>query len=503
LQYLSDEPEENQHTHMATAFRNRLFVGIGLALAVMFTIALLSYRSAVRNASDRQWVVHTYQVLERLDLLVGDLLEAESAQRGFILSHDDSYLKAYDAARAHSVQLVSELRGLTADNPTQQHSLDSLEPLVSRKFAVLEDRIDIRKQSGLEAAADSVRQGYGRELMDQIRALVSTMTDEENRLLVQRSNALDASSQQTGIVILLGNGLAIFFLGSAGWLIRDEFVRRRRAEDEVRLLNINLENKVDQRTAELAERAKDLARSNAELQQFAYVASHDLQEPLRMVASFTQLLAKRYGDRLDEDAREFIAYAVDGATRMQTLITDLLAFSRVGTQGKPFEPTECDAVLNRVLAGLKLAIEESKAVIRRDPLPRVMADPGQLGQLFQNILTNAVKFHGENPPRIYISARQDGENWKFGIRDNGIGISAEHYDRIFVIFQRLHTKVEYPGTGIGLAICKKIVERHGGRIWVEASPGGGSVFCFTIPVLKTQSKPGAEQNERGVPTFAN
>ena len=484
------------------ALRNRLLIGLSLALGILLALAVLSYRSILGNATDRQWVIHTYEVQQELDLLAADLLKAETEQRGFILSRDDSYLAGYNSAQVHSREEVAELRGLTADNPNQQRSLDALEPLISRKFAVLGERIEIRKQSGLEAAADSVRQGAGRQLMDEIQAVITQMSAEEARLLTRRTKDLETSSRQTQKVILFGNGLAILFLASAGWLIRNEFVRRRLAEDELRLLNLSLEARVTERTAELAERAKDLARSNAELQQFAYVASHDLQEPLRMVASFTQLLAKRYSDKLDQDARDFISYAVDGATRMQILITDLLAFSRVGTQGKPLEPTDCDAVLNRVLIGLKLAVEERNTIIRRDPLPRVMSDPVQLGQLFQNILTNAMKFCGPNP-RIYISATQSGENWKFSFRDNGIGISPEHSERIFVIFQRLHTKTEYPGTGIGLAICKKIVERHGGRIWVEPSPGGGSVFCFTIPVIKSQLRPGAEKNELGVPAFAN
>src|SRR5205807_574142 len=198
------------------------------------------------------------------------------------------------------------------------------------------------------------------------------------------------------------------FLFAAGVVIQQEMSQRKLAEDAVRLLNTNLERKVAERTAELAERAKDLERSNTELQQFAYVASHDLQEPLRTIASFTQLLAKRYQDRLDDKAREFIDFAVDGSKRMQTLINDLLGFSRVGTQGKPLESTGCDEVLDRVLRNLKRAIEDSGAAITRDPLPIVMADEGQLGQLLQNLLGNAIKFRGERPSRIHIAAERNG-----------------------------------------------------------------------------------------------
>jgi len=227
----------------------------------------------------------------------------------------------------------------------------------------------------------------------------------------------------------------------------------------------------------------ELKRSNEELERFAYVASHDLQEPLRMVGSYVQLLAKRYHGKLDRDADEFIGFALDGAIRMQRLIQDLLAFSRVSTRGAVPIPTDSGAVLRGALASLKLTIEETGASVTHDRLPVVLADPGQLEHVFLNLISNALKFRGSTPPAIHIGAARDDGDWRFTVRDNGIGIDSQYFDRIFVIFQRLNARTDYPGTGIGLAIVKKIVERHGGRIWVESVPGAGTTFSFTLPAV--------------------
>jgi signal transduction histidine kinase len=475
-------------------FRSRLIAGVSTALVTMIFIGALTFRTIARSREDIGWVTHTHLVLEALDAVSANMTDAETGQRGFLLTGQEAYLEPYNDALNRVQESIRVLRALTSDNPAQQRNLDRLEPVVALKLAELQFRLEIRKRDGLNAAAEAVRDGSGRLHMNQIRAVIADMKHEERRLLVARTQEAIASSSRAGMVIVIGNLLALLFLSLAGMVIFQEMGQRRRAEEEVRSLNVDLEQRVADRTAELAERAKDLARSNGELQQFAYVASHDLQEPLRMVASFTQLLAKRYSDKLDDDAREFINYAVDGAKRMQTLISDLLSYSRVGTQGKAFELVHCDAVLDRVLKSLQLAIEDTGAVITREPLPAVAGDSIQLTQLFQNLLTNAIKFHGKKPPLVQISTENNGSMWKIAVRDNGIGISPEHADRIFVIFQRLHTKTEYPGTGIGLAICKKIVERHGGRIWVEASPGGGSTFFFTIPVA--QNKQNQEVQER-------
>lgn len=226
----------------------------------------------------------------------------------------------------------------------------------------------------------------------------------------------------------------------------------------------------------------DLERSNEELQQFANVASHDLQEPLRMVASFTQLLEKRYKNRLDGDAREFISFAVDGAARMQALINDLLTYSRVGAKPKVLEPVDCQLVLDQVIADLVVSIEENGATITHGGLPTVVGDPSQLRQLFQNLIGNAIKFRSVQAPQIHVSAERNENEWTFSVRDNGIGIDPQYKDRILVIFQRLHPRGDYPGTGIGLAVCKRIVERHGGRMWVESEVGKGAAFYFTVAI---------------------
>ncbi|HMB94750.1 MAG TPA: ATP-binding protein [Tepidisphaeraceae bacterium] len=235
----------------------------------------------------------------------------------------------------------------------------------------------------------------------------------------------------------------------------------------------------------LTEQASELKRSNEELGQFAYVASHDLQEPLRMVASYTQLIGKRYKGKLDQSADEFIHFAVDGAQRMQTLINDLLQYSRVGTRAKPFEPTDLNKVTQIAMLNLKVAIEESSAKINFPlQLPTIHGDATQLTQLFQNLIGNAIKFHRENvPPVVDTTAKRNAADnaWEFAVRDNGIGIAPEHHDRIFIIFQRLHTREQYAGTGIGLAVCRKIVERHGGKLSVESAPDQGATFSFDIP----------------------
>ncbi|HYD63612.1 MAG TPA: response regulator [Noviherbaspirillum sp.] len=258
----------------------------------------------------------------------------------------------------------------------------------------------------------------------------------------------------------------------------------RAMQRELAAQNRQLEQEIAvRRIAEqvLARRTDELARSNAELEQLAYVASHDLQEPLRMITSYLQLLEQRYKDKIDADATEFIEFAVDGAKRMQKLIDDLLSYSRLGSRAKPFQPTASAEAVNDAIRSLRVAIEEANAEITTGWLPMVMGDAAQLAQLFQNLIGNAIKFRRNRPPHIHIFAEDAGGSWCFSVKDDGIGIAPEYFDRIFVMFQRLHSRGTYQGTGIGLALCKRIVEHHAGRIWVESVPAEGSVFKFTLP----------------------
>jgi PAS domain S-box-containing protein len=259
-----------------------------------------------------------------------------------------------------------------------------------------------------------------------------------------------------------------------------DVTERKLDEEELKKHRDHLEELVNERTRELDNAIIGLKRSNQELEQFAYVASHDLQEPLRMVSSYTQLLERRYKDQLDQDAKDFIFFAVDGANRMQHLINDLLDYSRVTTRGKPFVKLDLSVVLGHSIANLQKKIQETGAMIVNDDLPFVYGDEVQLVRVFQNLLDNAMKFRGDEPPRINVSAKTIDDKIQISLTDNGIGIDKIYSDRVFTIFQRLHTKVEYPGTGIGLAICKRTIERHGGKIWFESEPGKGTTFYFTL-----------------------
>lgn len=315
-------------------------------------------------------------------------------------------------------------------------------------------------------ASNFALEARGKRIVDALRAQILPAQTIAARAATERRLAAGRSVAFSIAVIVL-------FVVVAGLIaLRSE---RRFALDQQRL------------RAEIERRNAALERSNHALQEFAYVASHDLQEPLRSVASFTQLLRKRYGPQLDVTANEYIDFAVDGAVRMQRLIDDILAYSRVTTHGKPLQPVDLNESAARAIANLRFTIEQSGAAVRTAPLPRVLGDPVQLAQLLQNLIGNALKYGG-TPAEVSVTAAREGEVWRVCVADNGIGIAPEYHERVFRIFQRLHTRAEYSGTGIGLAICKGIVERHGGRIWVESQAGRGATFCFTLRDARKEAR---------------
>jgi PAS domain S-box-containing protein len=316
---------------------------------------------------------------------------------------------------------------------------------------------------------------------------VSEYSDEEIAQMhpteLFRGSDRDHIAERIGLVFETGASDAeAHFTAKSGRQIPYYFTGYRTFIDEQPILIGTGFDITERKQAELeiAQKAEELERSNLELEQFAYVASHDLQEPLRMVGSYLQLLERRYSDQLGEDAREFIEFAVDGAARMKILINDLLDLSRVGTHGNPFKLTDFSTVMDTVRSNLEIVIDESNALVTCDDLPTIIADEGQMVQLIQNLVSNAIKFQGEASPQVHVSTNRGQAEWVFSVQDNGIGIAPEYFERIFVIFQRLHAKDEFPGTGIGLAISKRIVERHGGKIWVESQPGEGTRFNFSI-----------------------
>jgi PAS domain S-box-containing protein len=354
-----------------------------------------------------------------------------------------------------------------------------------------ESRFSAMAQSAVEAIVSADSAGQILTWNNGARTIFGYTADEIvgqplTRLMPERYHAAHqrglARLRATGQSALVGTGLELYGLRKDGREFPLELTLSTWTSAEGRYYGGIIRDITERQRAEqdLRHTAAELARSNAELAQFAYVASHDLQEPLRAVAGCVQLLQQRYRPQLDAQAHQLIAHAVAGATRMHTLIQDLLAYSQVGTRGASLQPTACAAVLQDVLADLEVSIRESGAVVTAAPLPTVWADPAQLRQVFQNLIGNALKFRGEEPPRIHIGVERQGGEWVLAVGDNGIGIDPQYFERIFQVFQRLHNQRKFTGSGIGLAICKKIVERHGGRIWVTSEPGKGSTFSFTI-----------------------
>lgn len=480
---------------MKTTSQKVLVLAFVLLIAALLANAVVAYRATLQMLDNQRQVAHTQQVLIELAATFSALQEAETGQRGYIITGSPFYLDPYTRALEVVDIHLATLRSLTADNPRQQVRLRAMEPRVAERLRILRENLELRRTTGMAAAATAVSSGRGKMEMDAIRALVDAMAAEERRLLDRRFRESRSSGRRALVTFTLANlllaGLAILSF----YLVRRHLIERLQTEKALLAARNQLEEKVRERTSELAEANElltasslDLERSNRELQDFAFIASHDLQEPLRKIQAFGDRLKTKHEARLGDEGLDYLGRMLAAAQRMHTLINDLLTFSRVTSKAEPFVPVDLNQIAGEVLSDLEARVQLTGGEVEVEELPALEAAPLQMRQLFQNLIGNALKFHRQGvPPRVRISGREvvrdDGAaECHLTFEDNGIGFDVKYLDRIFTPFQRLHARVEYEGTGMGLAVCRRIVERHGGEISAESVPGEGSRFLVVLPL---------------------
>jgi len=455
-------------TVIQNTIRGLVAAGI-LFLVTVFVLGFLSYRLTDLDF----WTIHTHQVTEQLQDSLAALQDIETGERGYLLTRRSEFLEPYHWGLENAKLHIGNVANLTADNPEERLQIIKLRNLADKRMSLSQTSIALEKTKSDELLE---LQRAGKKTMDAFRDQVKVMVEIESKLLRKRVFELQVTRY------LVWAATAILGIAAAALLIWVGRITRREIRDEKKRGDL-LAQEIEQRKRTekaLKETTINLSRSNADLQQFAYVASHDLQEPLRAVTGFLTLLSSKKAASLDEEGQKYVNHAVEGAHRMRTLVNDLLAYARVESSAKIFETVSLEKILERVKTDLSASIEESGAKIIAPEMPDIPGDKTQLAQLFLNLIGNAIKFRSDKPPEIKIEFTPADEEIMFSIRDNGKGFSMEYAERIFVIFQRLQGREEASGTGIGLALCKKIVERHNGRIWVESVIGQGSTFFFTL-----------------------
>jgi signal transduction histidine kinase len=501
-------------------------LGFAMVFAILVVNAALAYLNVYQLRETYVRVKHTHQVLLALETLLAQVIDAETGQRGYMITHVPSYLEPYQSARQSLNRQFETLEKLTLDDPVQTANLGELKEQVRWRMDLLEEAIRRRQEGGLDEARDVILRGEGKIAMDGVRAIVRRMETAEEAQLAQRDREALTSYRTAVVTGLIAALMGVTLAGIAYALVQRDIVNQAQTAAELQEAKDLLEDRVRERTAaisdandslrrEVEDRRKaeeqafqfalELQRSNRELEQFASVASHDLQEPLRKIQAFGDRLQTHAREKLDAKGAEYLDRMLASAGRMRALIDGLLAYSRVARSGQAFSSVSLQQVADDVLSDLEGRIQSSGGKVEVGPLPTIVADAMQMRQLFQNLIGNALKFRRpEVPPLVKVSAATlvsagNGEGppatptYQIAVEDNGIGFEPEYAGRIFEMFQRLHGRGEFEGTGMGLAICRKIVERHGGTISATSTPHQGSRFVVTLPAEPVL--PGEEAGE--------
>ena len=452
------------------------------ALLIVVGIGALSFWSEVRNEDDREWVTHTLLVVEKLQAIRIDITQAETGQRGYMLTGQDRYLELYGAGVDQVREDLQELLDLIQDNPGERDTIRRLAPLIAARLTELADGIEVRKRSGLLAGAEAVtRANNGETWMGQIAAQIAEMRRAEAQLLSRWLDTAAASARKMKVVVVCGNALAILILLAQGFVIHRETGRRNLAEQNLKHANERLER----RTSELSE-------TNIELESFAYSVAHDLRAPLRHLTGYSCVVLQDYGPQLDAQAQRYLQKVVDGAQKMGRLVDDLLSLSKIGLQELSLESTPLDSLLRQAMDELTLECSGREIEWRIGELFSAECDPGLMKQVFANLLSNAVKYTRKRDHAVIeVGLTMQNDERVIFVRDNGVGFEMQYVGKLFGVFQRLHKARDFEGTGVGLAIVQRIIRKHGGRIWAQAELNQGATFFFTLglPEMHATTEP--------------